>query len=57
MGFWVRLHPTSFFHGDIRDSRKYDAFRSRKTSRSIYKLMEMEAPFDGLLFTAIAKKK
>ena len=26
MGFWVRLHPTSFFHGEIRDSRKYDVF-------------------------------
>ena len=27
IGFWVRLHPTVFFHRDIRDSRKYDTFR------------------------------
>ena len=28
-GFWVRLHPILFFHGDIRDSRKYDTFRGK----------------------------
>ena len=28
-GFRVRLHPTLFFHGDIRDSRKYDTFRGK----------------------------
>ena len=29
-GFWVRLHPTLFFHADIRDSRKYDTFREKQ---------------------------
>ena len=29
-GFWVRLHPTLFFQGDIRDSRKYDTFRGKQ---------------------------
>ena len=30
MGFEFRLYPTLFFHGDIRDSWKYDTFRGEQ---------------------------
>ena len=51
---FTQLH---FFHGDIRDSRKYDTFRGKQAVLFItllgkgltQKSMEMEAPFDGLL--------
>ena len=28
--FFSQLHPTLFFHGDIRDARKYDTFRRKQ---------------------------
>ena len=38
---FIQLH---FFHGDIRDPRKNDTFRSRETSRPIYSESEPKFP-------------